>query len=216
MFFVFEGMDGAGKTTCRGGVAEKLRALGYDVVECREPGGTFIGEKIRDILIYDESKYYQKLSEASRVLLFNASRTELLEHVIKPAITAGKIVLVDRWVYSTLAYTQNEYTRWAAGNIHNEVIGDYDCDPDHVFFFDIDKEESYRRLMDINDGKLDDIEKRIIERFDDTKSLFYWAFNQIPCNLTEVDGTTPIENLQDIVLTKILQVIENEAGRNPR
>lgn len=216
MFFVFEGMDGSGKTTCRIGVADKLRALGYDVVECPEPGGTVIGMAIRDILLFDESKYNQKLSEASRVLLYNASRTEHLEHVIKPAIKAGKIVLVDRWVYSTIAYTENEYLRWAAGNIHNEVIGDFDCGPDQVLFFDVDRDTSYKRLMVCNNGKLDDVEKKVISNWDGYVERYRWAFNQIPCNLVNVDATTDIDNLQDIVLTKILQVIENEAGRNPR
>ncbi|ATA65389.1 thymidylate kinase [Serratia phage Moabite] len=216
MFFVFEGMDGAGKTTCRDGVAKRLREMGYDVVVCREPGGTLIGEQIRDLLLFDESKYYQKLSESSRVLLFNASRSEHLEHVIKPSVEAGKIVLVDRWVYSTIAYTENESNRWAAANIHNEVIGDYECDPDHVFFLDIDKESAKERLMECNDGKLDDIEKRILEDFDTHRERYEWAFKCLPVDHSVLDGTDTIENLQDIVLTKILQVIENEAGRTPR
>ncbi|UQT03122.1 dTMP kinase [Serratia phage vB_SmaS-Totoro] len=216
MFFVFEGMDGAGKTTCRDGVAEKLKALGYEVVICREPGGTFIGEKIRDLLLFDETRYHQKLSESSRVLLFNASRTEHLEHVIKPSVEAGKIVLVDRWVYSTIAYTEKESNRWAAANIHNEVIGDFECEPDHVFFFDIDKETSKKRLMLCNSGELDDIEKRIMDTFDIHRERYEWAFKCLPVDRSVLDGTDSIDNLQDIVLTKILQVIENEAGRTPR
>jgi dTMP kinase len=99
-FVVFEGVDHCGKTT-QIDLAEKwLIARGYDVLRFREPGGTEAGERIRDILL-DKSLSIEPLCE---MLLFMASRVQLLEQKIVPALNNGQVVLLDRYWFSTYAY----------------------------------------------------------------------------------------------------------------
>ena len=100
LFISFEGPDGTGKTTQIKRVAEALRAQGYEVLESREPGGTVMAEKVRNIVLDPELP----INNITEVLLFSAARSEHVEKVIAPAIKAGKIVLCDRFSDSTLVY----------------------------------------------------------------------------------------------------------------
>jgi dTMP kinase len=97
---VFEGAEGAGKTTQIRLVAERLGAAGISCVAVREPGGTPVGDAIREILLDPE----QQISYPAEALLFMASRAELISREIKPALAQGDIVLLDRFFLSTYAY----------------------------------------------------------------------------------------------------------------
>jgi dTMP kinase len=99
-YVAFEGVDGAGKTTVARATATALRDRGYEVVEVREPGGTASGEAIRRILL-ERGGAVAPWTEA---LLFAAGRAQLAAEVIGPALDAGKVVVSDRSVYSSLAY----------------------------------------------------------------------------------------------------------------
>jgi dTMP kinase len=101
MFISFEGLDGCGKTTQINLLAEKLTSSAYDVVFIREPGGTPISERIRDILL--DTKH-QGMNQITELLLFSAARAQLVNEVIKPALAQSKMVLCDRYVDSTTAY----------------------------------------------------------------------------------------------------------------
>jgi dTMP kinase len=101
LFVTFEGPDGAGKTTQLTLLAESLREAGYDVVVTREPGGTVLGERIRPLLLESGAGDMVPQAEA---LLMTAARAQHVAGVIRPALAAGKIVLCDRFVDSTLAY----------------------------------------------------------------------------------------------------------------
>lgn len=100
-FITLEGSEGCGKTTQSQALAEFLRQEGYDVLLTREPGGTAIGEQIRAILANRENTAMQLRTE---VLLFQASRAQLVEEVIRPHLARGGIVVCDRYADSTLAY----------------------------------------------------------------------------------------------------------------
>jgi dTMP kinase len=101
MFISFEGLDGCGKTTQINLLAEKLKSLSYDVVFVREPGGTVISERIREILL--DTKHHG-MNQIAELLLFSAARAQLVNEIIKPALAQSKIVLCDRYVDSTTAY----------------------------------------------------------------------------------------------------------------
>ena len=101
MFITLEGPEGSGKSSQLPDLAEFLRGQGWDVLTTREPGGTPIGDQIRQILMRLDN---QELHPRTEILLFLASRAQLVEQVIKPALREGKLVLCDRFGDSTLAY----------------------------------------------------------------------------------------------------------------
>ena len=101
MFITFEGPEGSGKTSQIVLLAEFLQEQGYDVVQTREPGGTSIGDQIRTVL--HDVNNGEMVSEAE-LLLYSASRAQLVKELVLPALSAGKVILCDRYADSTLAY----------------------------------------------------------------------------------------------------------------
>jgi dTMP kinase len=138
----FEGPDGGGKTTQLKLLAERLRADGYDVVETREPGGTSLGTRIREILLDPANTALRPTAE---LLLLFASRAQNVDEVILPALAAGKTVLCDRFTDSTLAY------QGAGRGLGADVVYELDriaCRglvPHLTFLIDIDVETGLAR-----------------------------------------------------------------------
>ena len=147
-FVVFDGPDGSGKSTQFRRFADIARATGLEVVEVREPGGTAIGEKIRAILLDPANA---EMTTRSEMLLYMASRAQLYEQRIAPAIASGALVLADRFVSSTLAY------QGTAGGIDEEEIlavgkvatGNHWSDLTVVF--DVDTDVAMKRLSPLLD-----------------------------------------------------------------
>jgi dTMP kinase len=100
-FIVLDGPDGCGKSTQAKALSEWLRKQGVDVATFRDPGTTDIGEKIREILL---SPSHEAMGVRCEMLLYMAARVQLWEEKIKPALAAGKCVVMDRWLSSTCAY----------------------------------------------------------------------------------------------------------------
>lgn len=101
MFITFEGPEGSGKTSQIVLLAEFLREMGYTVVQTREPGGTSIGDQIRDVL-HDVDN--EEITAVTELLLYSASRAQLVRELIQPALKEDKIILCDRYADSTIAY----------------------------------------------------------------------------------------------------------------
>lgn len=146
-FITFEGGEGVGKTTQAKIIAERLRDKGYNVITTREPGGTPLGEKIREILLKGD---IDKMSPMTEALLFTAVRRDHFERVIKPNVDAGNIVLCDRYMDTT-----NAYQGFAHGlsiermeKLYNLAIGDFK--PNLTIIFDIDPSKSHGNLTEIN------------------------------------------------------------------
>ena len=100
MFFSFEGIDGSGKSTQAGRLAEAVRGLGREVVEVREPGGTDLGERVRSFLLDPGATIHPH----AELLLFSAARAQLVAQVVGPALERGAVVIADRFCDSSTAY----------------------------------------------------------------------------------------------------------------
>ena len=141
-FLVVDGPDGGGKSTQIRMLADGLREAGVPVVCCRDPGGTEIGDRIRSVLLdYDLTA----MAADCEALLFMASRAQLVAEVIRPALSAGKTVLCDRFVTATCAY------QGAAGCDPTRVIqlAEYaigDCWPDATVILDVPAETGFDRI----------------------------------------------------------------------
>ena len=113
LFLVLDGPDGGGKTTQARRLAEWLKERGFDVVTCRDPGGTALGDRLRSIL---QDRVTVPLSMRAEMLLYMASRAQLVEDVIRPALSMGKVVISDRYLLSNIVY------QGAAGGLLEEEI----------------------------------------------------------------------------------------------
>src|SRR5262249_38326500 len=100
MFFSFDGLDGAGKTTQMDLFCQWLAERGHDVMRCRDPGSTPLGEQVRELLL----GHHVSMSRTAEMLLFMAARAQLVEEVIRPALTAGKVVVSDRYLLANVVY----------------------------------------------------------------------------------------------------------------
>ena len=144
LFVTFEGGEGSGKTTQIELLAERLRKLKYSVITVREPGETFVGQEIRKLILNPETGAISPITE---VLLFFAARKELINQLIKPALSEKKIVLCDRFFDSTIAYQGyaqkvdlnfiNNLAKKVCGNIH----------PDRTIFLNIPVKQGIERAV---------------------------------------------------------------------
>ncbi len=146
MFIVFEGTDGTGKTSYIKKLEEWLNTRGLDVISTRLPGGTILGQKIRELL-FGEEVNTKILHRASSSLLYAADFLETQLKIIKPALEAGRIVLCDRWCISETAYNDgyDNYPDW-----HKRVIDTYlgleIVPPDYIVFLTATPEVISKRL----------------------------------------------------------------------
>jgi len=151
-FITFEGIDGCGKSTQVKMLVEKLEQMKMDVITIREPGGTRISESIRDILLYRDT---HELSERTEALLMTASRAQLTNEMILPALEIGTWVIADRYADSTLAY-QGGGRQIDIDSLEKlNKFATYNTVPDLTIFIDISPEEGVRRQK----TKLDRIEQ---------------------------------------------------------
>lgn len=170
-FIVIEGLEGAGKSTAVSYIAKWLSGqniVACDVVYTREPGGTVLAEKMRDIIKMEISG--EKLEDKAELLLMYAARVQLVEHVIKPALVAGKVVVGDRHNYSSLAYQGGGRGIDLAliKEIKKVALGDFKAD--FTLYLDIDPELGLQRAR--GRGELDRIERQAIDFFHRTRKVF--------------------------------------------
>lgn len=143
-FITFEGPEGSGKSTQIRLLQEKLKAEGIQVSCTREPGGTATGEEIRNLLQHDAAG--EPLSERSELLLFTASRAQLMDQVILPALENGGWVLCDRFIDSTMAY--QGFARGLNISTLDAInkFAVYERKPDLTILLDLEVEAGFQRL----------------------------------------------------------------------
>lgn len=147
LFITFEGMDGCGKTTQMYRLARRLAALGREVVETAEPGGTAIGQQIRSVLLDARN---HDLSPMAELLLYFASRAQNIDELIRPSLDSGAVVLADRFTDSSTAY--QGYGRGLGPQTVRELerIACRGVKPDLTLVIDIDLETSLARARSRN------------------------------------------------------------------
>lgn len=161
-YVALDGPDGCGKSTQAAALANWLDAEGADVLHVREPGSTPVGEALRELLLSPETGELQPISE---VLLFSAARAELMQRVVRPALSQGKVVVAERCYLSTMVYQILAAERAAPGvldavwfeDLTRRVHGD--CLPDEIFVLDVSAEVSAQRRSRRSGGE-DRIEAR--------------------------------------------------------
>lgn len=219
-FIVFDGPDGAGKSTQRKMLADALEAAGVDMISCRDPGGTVIGDRIRSVLLDNDLTDMNVRCEA---MLFMASRAQLVTEIIRPALAANKAVLCDRFVTSTCAY------QGAAGHDPKAVIelatlAIGDCWPDATLIVDVDVDRGFKRIgrrphhagknrkRSSGEGMLfdgiqpDAMEARSIDFHRRVRTLFLGVHEYYPRPVVTVDGVGDRETVFDRVLTELSRV----------
>lgn len=145
-FVVFDGPDGSGKSTQLARFHAQAESHGLTVCEVREPGGTHIGEEIRKVLLDAKHEEEAPIDLLCEMMLFMASRAQLIAQRVRPAIARGELVLADRFISSTLAY------QGAAGGLPIDdimAVGKValgDCWPDLVVVFDVDEHTARQRM----------------------------------------------------------------------
>ena len=141
MFVTFEGLDGSGKTTQLELVAQLLRDEGREVVATREPGGTAIGEMIRDVVLHQP----EEIVPWAEAALFAAARAQLVANVIRPALDRGAAVLCDRYIDSSLAYQGIARGLGVDPVLQLNLHATQGLLPDRTFVLAVDPQESRRR-----------------------------------------------------------------------
>jgi dTMP kinase len=199
MFFSFDGIDGAGKTTQIEQFAKWLSDRAHEVVVYRDPGSTELSERIRDILL-DKSGI--PISVEAEMMLYMAARTQLVHQNIKPDLAAGKTVIVDRYVLATLAYQGH------AGDVPLDairVIGDFATDghyPNLTFVLDVDPDVSDGR----RDREPDRMEERGLEYLARVRKGFLDEANN-DMSIFVVDANQPIDVVQAAIRSAAEKVL---------
>jgi len=197
-FIVLDGPDGCGKTTQTMMLYDWLKDQGVEVVTFRDPGGTAVGEKIREILLNPE---HAEMNVRTELLLYMASRAQLWAEKIAPALEAGKCVVLDRWVTSTCAYQGFAGGFGAARVVEIAEASLERVWPDLAIVLDVDVETAAKRMdraLDRIEQKGTDYHKKVREGF-----LQLSKFND---NIVVVDATKDIEQVHQTVVEAVRQI----------
>lgn len=167
-FIVIEGLEGAGKSTAHQSVVKILNELGiHDVVFTREPGGTPLAEKLRQLIKHEKE---EPVTDKAELLMLYAARIQLVENVIKPALAQGKWVVGDRHDMSSQAYQGGgrQLDAHFMKTLKETVLGDFE--PDLTLYLDIDPVVGLARAR--GRGELDRIEQMDLAFFQRTRSRY--------------------------------------------
>jgi len=205
LFITFEGPDGSGKTTQIKKLKEYLTNQGIDAVLTREPGGTYIGEKIREIILDPK---HQEMTYLAESLLYAASRAQHVSEVIMPALKAGKTVICDRFMDSSIAYQGYGRKLGDKVRIINEIaVGG--LVPDLTFLLLINPKEGKDR---ISRNELDRLELEEINYHLDVYAGYQELLQKHSDRIILIDGAGKIEDITEEITAKMWSFLESRQG----
>ena len=210
-FFSFEGPEGAGKTTMVGKLESLLRKRGFDVMATREPGGVRIAEAIRAIIL---NRDYTEMDGRTEALLYAAARRQHLLEKIVPALEAGRIVLCDRFVDSSLAYQG-----FARGLGIEEVwkINEFAIDgymPSLTIYFDLDPKIGLERIRKHTGREVNRLDLEALS-FDTKVREGYWKLaKRFADRIVVIDASRPLDVVFDETAAAVLACLEGRSKRD--
>jgi dTMP kinase len=196
MFFSIDGGDGVGKSTQLELLSEWLRQLGHDVVNCRDPGSTRLGEAVREILLHRHDLAIHRRSE---MLLYMAARAQMVEEVIRPALEQGKTVVTDRYLLSNVVYQGyggglDVETLWEVGRVATAGLM-----PDMTLVLDMPTAAAASRI----DRPLDRMEQQGAQFHARVREGFLAEANRRPDEIVVIPAAAPIEQVQAEIRTAV-------------
>lgn len=193
MFITFEGPDGCGKSTQVPLLVDYLTGRGYTVCQTREPGGTAIGEQVRAVVHNPDNT---KMADRTEILLYAASRAQLVAEVIRPALAAGQIVIADRYADSTLAY--QGYGRGLDLVMVRQLvdIATGGLRPDLTLYLDIDPETGLRRRQRDGGAEWNRLDAAALDFHRRVREGYHRLIEEEPRRWVVVDGGEAVDVIQ--------------------
>lgn len=190
IFITFEGPDGAGKTSVLQALVPKLEEYGMDLVITREPGGVAIAEEIRSVILNPANT---AMDDKTELLLYIAARRQHLKERIEPALKAGKLLLVDRFIDSSVAY-QGFGRGLNVADIH--WLNSYATDslvPDLTLYFDIEVEEGLARIAKSRHHDVDRLDMETVDMHERVRRGYLALLAEHPERIVKIDASQPLE-----------------------
>lgn len=206
LLITFEGLDGAGKTTQINLFQQYLQQLHLPYVYLREPGGTVLGEEIRTLL--KSTRADLKINDLAELLLFSAARAEIIAEKIKPALTAGKIVIMDRFIDSTLAYQGGGRGLDAdlVNSLCRNILGDLVID--RTYYLDLPRAVAVQRLQQTGKAAEDRLDLIADEEFWRRVRSVYLHLQKQETRYLLLDATAAVPVVQAQIKADFSQLLE--------
>ncbi|MBY5033993.1 dTMP kinase [Streptococcus gallolyticus] len=201
IFITFEGPDGAGKTSVLQALLPQLEALGREIVTTREPGGVAIAESIREVILEPKNT---AMDDKTELLLYIAARRQHLKERILPALESGKLLLVDRFIDSSVAY-QGFGRGLNAADI--DWLNDFATDglkPDLTLYFDIDVEEGLARIARNKHRDVDRLDMETVDMHQRVRQGYLSILEKEGNRVVKIDASQTL----DAVVSDALAVIK--------
>ena len=206
IFISLEGPDGAGKSSVLEALIPILEAKGQALVTTREPGGVAVAEKIRDVVLDPK---YTEIDEKTELLLYIASRRQHLVERILPALDRGEMVLVDRFIDSSVAY-QGFGRGLKVADI--DWLNDFATDglkPDLTLYFDIEAEEGLARIAKSKERGADRLDRESVEWHQRVREGYLSILEKEPNRVRKIDASQPLEKVVADTLAVLAEHVES-------